>query len=31
MAIPLVNLVFIYFLAFSDWPTQKGTISAGAT
>jgi len=29
MAIPLVNIIFIYFLAFSDWPSQKGTITTG--
>ena len=23
MAIPLVNIIFVYFLAFSDWPIQK--------
>ncbi len=23
MLIPLVNLLFLYFLAFSDWPTHK--------
>jgi hypothetical protein len=28
--IPLVNLVFIYYLAFSEWPSQKtGTATAG--
>ena len=32
MAIPLINLVFIYFLAFSDWPSQqKGTVAVGGT
>jgi hypothetical protein len=25
MAIPLVNLIFIYFLAFSTWPGGKST------
>ena len=29
IAIPLVNVIFIYFLAFSDWPAQKAAISAG--
>jgi len=29
MAIPLVNIVFIYFLAFSNWPSQKGTVARG--
>jgi len=29
MAIPVVNIIFIYFLAFSDWPSQKGTIATG--
>lgn len=23
MVIPLVNLVFLYYLAFATWPTQK--------
>ena len=31
MAIPLVNVIFIYFLAFSDWPSQKGTVAPGGT
>jgi len=31
IAIPLVNLIFIYFLAFSDWPSQKGTVAAGGS
>ena len=31
MAIPLVNLIFIYFLAFSDWPSQKGSVATGGT
>jgi hypothetical protein len=26
VAVPLVNLIFIYFLAFSEWPSQKGTV-----
>lgn len=25
IVVPLVNLGFIYFLAFSQWPSQKGT------
>jgi hypothetical protein len=29
IAIPLVNVIFIYFLAFSDWPSQKAGIPAG--
>jgi len=29
VAIPLVNIVFIYFLAFSAWPSQKGTLAPG--
>jgi hypothetical protein len=31
MAVPLVNVIFIYFLAFSDWPSQKGTVVPGGT
>jgi hypothetical protein len=26
--VPLVNLIFIYFIAFSEWPSQKA-VSAG--
>ena len=25
VAVPLANLIFIYFLAFSDWPIQKSS------
>ena len=25
MAIPLINLIFVYYVAFTDWPSQKGT------
>jgi len=31
MALPLVNLVFLYVLAFSNWPSQKGTTVPGGT
>jgi hypothetical protein len=31
IAIPLINIIFIYFLAFSDWPSQKATVSGGAS
>ena len=31
MAVPLVNLIFIYILAFSNWPSQKGTVVSGGT
>jgi hypothetical protein len=27
--VPLVNLFFLYFLAFSDWPSQRGTAPTG--
>ena len=30
-AIPLVGVIFVYILAFSDWPSQKGTVTAGGT
>ena len=30
MALPLVNLIFLYFLAFSEWPSRKGTVASGA-
>ena len=29
MALPLVNLIFIYILAFSDWPLQKAATPGG--
>jgi hypothetical protein len=29
MAVPLVNLIFIYILAFSNWPSQKGAVVSG--
>jgi hypothetical protein len=29
--IPFVGLIFLYFLAFSDWPAQKGSVSPGGT
>jgi uncharacterized membrane protein len=29
MAIPLVNLIFIYIVAFSDWPSQKAVAPGG--
>jgi hypothetical protein len=31
MAVPLVNLIFIYILAFSNWPSQKATVVSGGT
>jgi hypothetical protein len=31
MAIPLVNLIFLYVLAFSDWPSHKGTVPPAGT
>jgi hypothetical protein len=31
MALPLVNLIFLYFLAFSTWPSQRGTVVPGGT
>jgi hypothetical protein len=31
IAIPLINIIFIYYLAFSDWPSQKATAAAGGT
>jgi uncharacterized membrane protein YhaH (DUF805 family) len=27
--VPLVNIIFIYFLAFSEWPSQKSAATAG--
>jgi uncharacterized membrane protein YhaH (DUF805 family) len=29
--VPLVNIIFIYFLAFSDWPSPRGGSPAGTT
>jgi hypothetical protein len=29
IVIPLVNVIFIYFLAFSAWPSQKPAVAAG--
>jgi len=31
MALPLVNLIFLYFLAFSTWPSQRGGVVTGGT
>jgi len=31
MALPLVNLIFLYVLAFSNWPSRKGTVAPGGT
>ena len=28
--IPLVNIVFFYYLAFSEWPSQKTSTGSGA-
>jgi len=28
--VPLVNIGFIYFLAFSEWPARSGTAPGGA-
>jgi heme/copper-type cytochrome/quinol oxidase subunit 4 len=24
MLIPLINIIFIYYIAFGEWPSQKG-------
>jgi hypothetical protein len=29
IVIPLVNVIFIYFLAFSAWPSQKAAVATG--
>jgi hypothetical protein len=31
VVIPLVNLIFIYYLAFSQWPADRGTPGSGST
>jgi hypothetical protein len=28
--LPLINLIFIYFLAFSGWPSRSGGSASGA-
>jgi hypothetical protein len=28
IAVPLANIIFIYFLAFSEWPSHKGGAAA---
>jgi hypothetical protein len=28
--VPLVNIIFIYFLAFSEWPSQRSGAAPGA-
>ena len=28
--VPLANIVFIYYLAFSQWPAEKGSARPGA-
>jgi hypothetical protein len=28
--LPLINLIFIYFLAFSEWPSPRGGSTSGA-
>ena len=30
VVLPLVNLVFIYYLAFSQWPAEKNSARPGA-
>jgi hypothetical protein len=27
--VPLANIIFIYYLAFSEWPTSRGTAAPG--
>ena len=29
VVIPLVNLIFVYFIAFSQWPAQRGGPGVG--
>ena len=29
LLVPLVNLIFIYFIAFSEWPSQRGRAGTG--
>jgi len=29
IVVPLVNLGFIYYLAFSEWPSSKGAATSG--
>jgi hypothetical protein len=29
LLIPLVNLIFVYFIAFSQWPSERGSTGTG--
>lgn len=31
LLIPIANLIFVYYLAFSEWPAQRGGIGPGGT
>jgi hypothetical protein len=31
IALPLANIIFIYFLAFSQWPRDRGTVAPSGT
>lgn len=28
LLIPLANIIFVYYVAFTDWPSQRGSIGA---
>jgi hypothetical protein len=30
MLLPIANVVLLYFIAFGDWPSQRGGAGAGA-
>jgi hypothetical protein len=27
LLVPLVNLIFIYYIAFGEWPSQRGPVT----
>lgn len=31
LALPLAGIIFLYILAFSQWPSQRGTVVPGRT
>jgi len=31
LLIPLANIIFIYYVAFAEWPSQRGSTGTGGT
>lgn len=29
LVVPLANLIFVYYLAFTDWPAERGPMNPG--